>query len=83
MTDDGSDTTITISLDDSADLTSFSSFFLLDAPDQDSDVDLTDVSITAFAKDITDGSQTGSDGTTTTATFMNTGIMIAENFGTR
>ncbi|HEX9790264.1 MAG TPA: hypothetical protein VGA60_06350, partial [Kiloniellales bacterium] len=51
---------------DAANLTSFSSSFTLDAPVEDSDLDLTGVTITANAKDITDGSQTGSGDFTTT-----------------
>src|SRR3546814_17006773 len=44
---------------------SFNSSFTLDAPVEDSDVDLTGVKITANAKDITSG-VTGSDSATTT-----------------
>jgi T1SS-143 domain-containing protein len=62
----GGTTTITVTFDDAADLTSFSSSFTLDAPVEDSDVDLTGVTITANAKDTTDAAQTGSGNFTTT-----------------
>src|SRR3546814_7465793 len=57
--------TITITFDDADNVQSFNSSFTLDAPVEDSDVDLTGVKITANVKDITSG-VTGSDSATTT-----------------
>ena len=62
----GGTTTITIAFEDAAGLTSFSSSFTLDAPMEDGDADLTGVTITANARDITDNDQTGSGGETVT-----------------
>ncbi|MGI9646181.1 MAG: hypothetical protein ACR2O6_12820, partial [Ilumatobacteraceae bacterium] len=62
----GGTTTITVSFEDAADLTAFSSSFTLDAPVEDSDIDLKGVTITANAKDSSDASQTGSGDFTTT-----------------
>src|SRR3546814_14961306 len=55
VTEAGGKTTITITFHDAEDLQSFDSSFTLAAPDEDSDVDLTGVKITANAKDITSG----------------------------
>src|SRR3546814_2882101 len=65
VTEAGGKTTITITFHDAEDLQSFDSSFTLDAPDEDSDVDLTGVKITANAKDITSG-VTGDASQTTT-----------------
>src|SRR3546814_906870 len=65
VTEAGGTTTITITFDDADNVQSFNSSFTLDAPVEDSDVDLTGVKITANAKDITSG-VTGSDSATTT-----------------
>jgi len=62
----GGTTTITVSFEDAADLTGFSSSFTLDAPVEDGDVDIAGVTITANAKDITDAAQTGSGNFVTT-----------------
>ncbi|WP_284347901.1 type I secretion C-terminal target domain-containing protein, partial [Sneathiella chinensis] len=61
----GGTTTITITFNDSADLESFSSSFTLDAPVEDSDADLS-ATITAYAKDKTDATETGDGGETKT-----------------
>ncbi|WP_284347809.1 hypothetical protein, partial [Sneathiella chinensis] len=61
----GGTTTITITFNDSADLESFSSSFTLDAPVEDSDADLS-ATITAYAKDKTDATETGNGGETKT-----------------
>src|SRR3546814_1748554 len=55
VTEAGGTTTITITFNDADNVPSFSSSFTLDAPVEDSDVDLTNVKITAHAKDITSG----------------------------
>src|SRR3546814_13751664 len=52
---DGTTAKITITFTDASDVQSFNSSFTLDAPDEDSDVDLTGVKITANAKDIPSG----------------------------
>src|SRR3546814_5354743 len=65
VTEAGGTTTITITFDDADNVQSCNSSFTLDAPVEDSDVDLTGVKITANAKDITSG-VTGSDSATTT-----------------
>src|SRR3546814_5176543 len=62
---DGTTAKITITFTDASDVQSFNSSFTLDAPDEDSDVDLTGVKITANAKDITSG-VTGDASQTTT-----------------
>ncbi|WP_340119974.1 type I secretion C-terminal target domain-containing protein [Pelagibius sp. 7325] len=65
LSQSGSTAVITITFNDAADVQSFASSFTLDAPDEDSDVDLTGVKITANAKDSSDASETGSGGQTT------------------
>ena len=62
----GGTTSITITFTDASDVQDFASSFTLDAPVEDSDLDLSGVKITAHAKDITDPLATGSDGATTT-----------------
>jgi len=64
VADDGTDTTVTITLNGGVE--DLSGSFLLDAPTEDSDVDLTGVTITANAQDVSDNGQTGSGGETVT-----------------
>ncbi len=66
LTAPGGLTTITITFNEAPDLQTFSSSFTLDAPVEDSDVDLAGIKITAYAKDITDPTATGSGSATTT-----------------
>ena len=66
MSEAGGTTTITVTFNAGSEPGSFSSSFTLDAPVEDSDVDLTGVKITAHAQDKSDNSETGSGGQTTT-----------------
>ncbi|MFZ2103176.1 MAG: Calx-beta domain-containing protein, partial [Oricola sp.] len=53
-------TTITITFDPSLDVQGFTSSFTLDTPLADSDLDLSGIKVTAFAKDISNDDATGS-----------------------
>ncbi len=74
IADDGRDTTITITLNPSVETLEGS--FTLDAPVKDSDVDLSNIEITANAKDSSDPSATGSETVTETIVVDADGFVI-------